>query len=612
MKTTPLCLLFLVIGLVACSSGDTANDVSGESMSIDRFFESYYQERLALQPFLATSIGENRYNDVMVDFLSDGHLQRLKDFCTKYEELAGNYPTEDLDEQHQISLKLIAYSCRIFLEGLNNEMGLVMEPPYLQPQFIYMPINQIFSFHLFMGQLAGGRSIQPFETVEDYENWLHRVDGYTGWLQSVMSRMRQGLEKGLVLPKIIVERTIGQLEDMKAPGEEHLFYIPVLQMPERFSDQERATLRASFHEMVEHRVIPAYETLIRFLKEDYLPHCRETAGIGSLPGGRATYEYLVKFYTTTDMSPEAIFELGQKEVERLTNEMEKVKSQVEFEGDLKAFFHHLRARKELMPFTDPQEVIDRFNSIHERMKPQLERLFDLKPKTGFEVRRTEAFREASASAEYLPGSPDGSRKGVFYVPIPDVRNYNILSDEDLFLHEAIPGHHYQISIQQESTSLPKFQRSFVEYAATIEGWALYAESLGKELGLYNDPYQYFGMLTAEMHRAIRLVVDVGLHTKGWTREEAIRYSLDHEAELESAIISEIERYMVGPGQALSYKIGQLKILELRERAEKELGDRFSIKEFHNEVLEYGSLPLVILEEKIDRWIGKMTSSTAEE
>lgn len=572
-------------------------------MLIDELFEAYYRERLALYPVAATSIGVDGFNDLLVDFLSDEYLGRLKAFCSKYENLAANFPTDGLSELQEIGLELISYSSRLFLEGLSNEIELVMEPPYLQPQFVLMPINQIFSFHVFMGQLAGGRSIQPFHTPEDYENWLHRIDGYTEWLRSVVSRMQQGLGRNLVLPKIIVERTIEQLASLRAPVEKHIFYAPVLQMPGEFSDREKRILKDSFHNMVKHKIMPAYESLIRFLSDDYLPRCRETDGIGSLPGGLTTYRYLTRFHTTTDMSPDEIFELGQKEVGRISREMERVKSQVGFEGDLKGFFNDLRAKRELMPFTDPQEVIDRFNSIYDQMKPRLESLFDLKPETGLEVRRTEKFREASASAEYIPGSSDGRRNGIFYVPLPNVRNYNIFSDEDLFLHEAIPGHHFQISIQQENKSLPKFQRSFLEYNAFVEGWALYTESLGKELGLYSDPYQYFGMLSAEMHRAIRLVVDVGLHTRGWTRLEAIQYCLDHEAQSESVIVSEIERYMTAPGQALSYKIGQLKILELRARAETELGDRFSIREFHRQVLEYGSLPLVILEKKINRWIG---------
>ncbi len=269
---------------------------------------------------------------------------------------------------------------------------------------------------------------------------------------------------------------------------------------------------------------------------------------------------------------------------RIGQEMEKVKSQVGYEGDLKSFFDHVRNKKELMPFSDPQEVINNFYAIQEKMLPQVNKLFDLQPKTAFEVRRTEAFREASASAEYNPGSLDGTRPGIFYVPIPDVNKYNLFSDEDLFLHEAIPGHHFQISLQQENTALPSFRKD-LWYSAYGEGWALYTESLGEELGLYQDPYQYFGMLGAEMHRAIRLVVDTGLHAKGWTREQAIQYSLDNEAESEASITSEIERYMANPGQALSYKIGQLRIRELRKKAETELGVAFDIKVFHRKVLE---------------------------
>lgn len=281
--------------------------------------------------------------------------------------------------------------------------------------------------------------------------------------------------------------------------------------------------------------------------------------------------------------------------------MEKIKEQVGFDGNLKAFFDFVRNNKELMPFSEPQQVIENFNGIHDRMKPQIEKLFDLKPKTPFEVRRTEAFREKSASAEYNPGSLDGTRPGIFYTPIPDVAKYNTYSDESLFLHEAIPGHHYQISLTQENEALPKFRKT-LWYSGYGEGWALYSESLGTELGLYTDPYQVFGMLGAEMHRAVRLVVDTGLHAKGWTREEAIKYSLDNEAEPKTSIISEIERYMANPGQALSYKIGQLKIRELREKASKALGDRFNIRQFHNQVLETGCVPLALLEEKIEAWI----------
>ena len=260
-----------------------------------------------------------------------------------------------------------------------------------------------------------------------------------------------------------------------------------------------------------------------------------------------------------------------------------------------------------MPFDTAEEVIVHFNEIHERMKPNISKLFDMTPKTAFEVRRTEEFREASASAEYNQGSLDGTRPGIFYVPVPDATTYNIYSDESLFLHEAIPGHHYQISLTQENENLPEFRKT-LWYSGYGEGWALYSESLGKELGLFTDPYQYFGMLGAEMHRAVRLVVDTGLHSKGWTREQAIQYSLENEAEPEASVISEIERYMANPGQALSYKIGQLKIMELRDKAKAELGDEFDIRKYHNQVLETGCIPLELLENKINSWIEEEKAS----
>ena len=337
------------------------------------------------------------------------------------------------------------------------------------------------------------------------------------------------------------------------------------------------------------------------MSTEYMEAARETSGFLDLPNGDKYYDFAIKYYTTTTMTADEIHNLGLSEVARIRGEMEKIKKEVGFNGDLKAFFDHVRTSKDLMPFQTPEEVIANFNKIHATMKPKVDELFSVQPKTAFEVRRTEAFRENSASAEYNQGSLDGTRPGIFYTPIPDAASYNTYSDESLFLHEAIPGHHFQISLTQESTVLPQFRKT-LWYSAYGEGWALYTESLGKELGLFTDPYQYFGMLGAEMHRAVRLVVDTGIHTKGWSREKAIAYCLDNEAESEASIISEIERYMANPGQALSYKIGQLKIRELRARAEKELGANFDIRDFHKEVLETGCIPLALLENKIDAWI----------
>jgi uncharacterized protein (DUF885 family) len=338
-----------------------------------------------------------------------------------------------------------------------------------------------------------------------------------------------------------------------------------------------------------------------FLIQEYLPAGRETAGINVLPGGPETFQYLIRYFTTTNMTAAEIHEMGKQEVTRIRGEMEAVRTQLGFRGDLKAFFDHVRTHRKLMPFRNPEEVIANFNVIRARVEQRLPELFALKPKGGFEVRRTEAFREASASAEFLPGNKDGSRPGIFYVPIRDVKQYNTYADEALFLHEAIPGHYYQLTLQQENEELPEFLHP-ESISVFVEGWALYAESLGKELGLYEDPYQYFGMLSMEMHRAIRLVLETGLHAQGWTREQAIQYSLDNEAESLEDITVEVERYMATPGAALCYKVGQLKIRELRTRAEQALGNRFDIRAFHSQVLNSGSLPLVLLEKKINRWI----------
>jgi uncharacterized protein (DUF885 family) len=348
-------------------------------------------------------------------------------------------------------------------------------------------------------------------------------------------------------------------------------------------------------------LMPHYKKMVAFLKSEYLPASRNTSGIGSLPNGKELYAAYAKMWTTTTTSPEEIHNKGLSEVTRLKAEMEIVKTQVGFKGTLKEFLNDVRNKKELKPYTKPEQVIANFESIYARIKPNVDKLFSLQPKTKFEIRRTEAFREKTASAEYNQGTADGSRPGIFFVPIPDAANYNVLEDEDLFLHEAIPGHHFQISLQQENATLPDF-RKFNWFGAYGEGWALYCESLGKELGLYKDPYQYLGMLNDEMHRAIRLVVDTGLHSKGWTREQAIQYSLDNEAAGIDNITSEVERYMAIPGQALSYKTGQLKIIELRNRAQLKLKDKFDIKMFHQKVLESGVLPLALLETKIDEWI----------
>ena len=348
-------------------------------------------------------------------------------------------------------------------------------------------------------------------------------------------------------------------------------------------------------------LLPAYQRLSSFLETEYLPKARVTTGINAIPGGDSIYRYLIRYWTTTNKTPEEIYNTGLSEVARIRNEMTRIKDSVGFKGDLKAFFEYMKTDKRFMPYKKPDEVLAAFKAIQQRIEPNLKKMFGRTPKTAFEIRQTEAFRAASASAEYQQGTPDGKRPGIFYVPILDATTFNTTSGmESLFLHEAIPGHHYQISLQQENEALPKFQR-FAWYGAMGEGWALYTESLGKELGLYTDPYQYMGALGDEIHRAIRLVVDVAMHTKGMTREQAIKYMTDNEAISEEGATAEIERYMAIPAQALSYKVGAMKIRELRNKYGQQLGSKFSLAAFHDELLKDGVMPLDVLERKMDAW-----------
>lgn len=560
---------------------------------LQKLMQDYHEKSLQMNPIGATFQGDTRYNDYLPNYLDEEVMASQKAFYSETLKALQAIKANALNEQDQLSKKVLQWECETNLMGMEFPTEL-------------LPINQMWTLQLTMGQLAAGASAQPFTTVTDYTNWLSRVEDYIAWLESAKTRMKEGIAQDVVLPKSLIRKVIPQLEAMTDPNlDKHIFYKPAKNFPENFTASQKDSLSAAYADMVTHKIIPAYQDLANFMKETYLDAGRNSSGFGAYAFGEAYYNYAIRLYTTTAMTADEIHQLGLAEVARLRSEMERVKEQVGFKGNLNAFFEHVRTLPKLMPFDDPQQVIDNFNAIHDKMKAKVNALFELQPKTPFEVRRVEAFREKSASAHYNPGSLDGTRPGVFYVPIPNVREYNIFSDEDLFLHEAIPGHHFQISLQQEDTSLPDFRKT-LWYSAYGEGWALYCESLGKELGLYDDPYQYFGMLSAEMHRAIRLVVDTGIHTKGWTREQAIAYSLANEAEPEYAIISEIERYMANPGQALSYKIGQLKIMELRAMAEQTLGDAFDIRTFHRIVLESGCIPLALLEDKINVWINSKT------
>ena len=588
-----------MLSLSACNQEQSRTSAS---QTLATIFEEYYQFKDRINPIEATKGGNFQYNEYIANYISDAYQTDLiAEYSIFLEHLAQIDPAQ-LSQADLLSMKVMQWDCEVKLEGLQNPLVITTSPIYNLPSFELTPLIQVQSLHLYVAQLGAGGSVHPFNTVKDYEDWLKRLVDYIAFLDTSIANMKEGIAKGIVLPKVLTEKTIVQLEEfITKPVEEHLFYRPIQSMPEGISQSDRDRLAGEYQNVIEAKLRPKYIELKQFLVAEYLPVCRTTSGIGALPNGAATYNYLIKLHTTTNLTADEIHELGQREVERILVEMEEAKNQIGFKGDIKAFLEFIRNSPEQIPFQDPQEVIANFNQIKEKITDKFDQVFELTPKADFVVRRTEAFREASASAEYVPGTKDALRPGIFYVPIPNVSKYNKFADEALFLHEAIPGHHYQLSLQQENKALPKFLHP-ESLGVFVEGWALYAESLGKELGLYDDPIQYFGMLSMEMHRAIRLVVDTGMHSKGWTREQAIQYSLDHEAESEASIISEIERYMATPGQALSYKMGQIKIRTLRTKAEQKLGAQFDVRAFHSQVLNSGSLPLVLLEEKIENWI----------
>ena len=588
MKTNLAISFALALLIVACTP-QKKEPVRTAQPALDSLFKNYHEDSRKLFPLQATSAGDYRYNDQLPNPLTMEYRAKLKDFYTRYQQQLMAFDRSTLLDNDQLSYDILSYQCAINLEGMQFK-------DYLTP------ISQLQSPTLSVAQNASGKGNHPFKTVKDYDDWLSRLNGYLAWCDSSIAYSRKGMAAGYVIPKANAMKIPPQLAAFDhGPAKEHLFYMPIKNMPEDFPAADKARLSKAYEEIITTKVIPANQRLKTFIEKEYIPACRETSGIDGIPGGKEYYAFAVKRSTTTNKTPDEIFALGNSEVDRISKEMEKVKDQVQFKGDLKAFFDHLRNRKELMPFKTGEEVVARYYSIHEQMKPNLAKLFDKVPKMGFEVRMIEKFREATSAANYSVGTPGGARPGIFYFPLRDVTKYSTMPMEDLFLHEAIPGHHYQIAMKVENTDLPEFRR-FANFGAYTEGWGLYAESLGKELGLYTDPYSYFGMLSGEMHRAIRLVTDAGLHSQGWTREQAIQYSKDHEAAQEENIVSEIERYMANPAQALSYKMGQLKILELRAKAEKELGAKFDIKQFHNQILDAGSLPLNLLEDKVNRWI----------
>ena len=557
---------------------------------LNALFERYFEDMLRLNPVMATYIGDHRYDDQLPNSIGPAYRAEARALNERY--LAG---VRAIDPAALSPADRISYD--IFVRERERERAAERFPSHL------LPINQAGSLITFMPSLGSGRNAQPFDTVEDYERWLKRLDGMVVWMDQAIANMREGIAQGVVQPRPVMEKVLPQLEAMIVTRpEDSQFFAPVTMFPDAIGAADRERLTAAYAAAIRDRVTPAYVRLRDFVRDEYLPKTRNTVAWSALPDGEAWYAYYAQEHTTTTMTADEIHQLGMSEVKRILGEMDQVRQTVGFKGDLEAFFRFLETDPQFY-FTRGEDLVQGYRDLKVRIDAALPKVFSVFPKADYEVREVEAFRaQSAAGAYYQQPSADGSRPGIFYVNTFNLKAQPKFGMETLSLHEASPGHHFQVTIQQELEDLPKFRRFGGDYTAYTEGWALYAEYLGKELGMFSDPYQWFGRLNDEQLRAMRLVVDTGLHAKGWTREQAIQYMLDNSTLAESDVVSEVERYIAWPGQALGYKVGDLRIQGLRRRAEAELGAKFDVRDFHREVLSDGAVPMDVLEAKISRWI----------
>ncbi|QYJ87438.1 DUF885 domain-containing protein [Shewanella mesophila] len=589
------------LALVGCSDAQNSSintekvkqtevaNVQTAEQSYLALVDGYFKETLKLEPIYATFVGVSDYNDQFGGSLTEEYLKARHDLNTRYLKGVRAIDRSALPASLQLSYDMFTYDRNVVLVSETF------------PEH-FMPMNQFYSTVISMVQLGSGESAQPFKTVADYKNWLSRLEGFIQWTKLAQVRMNEGIESKVVLPRVLVERIIPQLQaQLVTKAEDSLFYAPITQLPESFSEQEKQAITADYTALINSKLLPALSDLTAYFQEIYLPVARSSDGWWGLPNGKVWYQHLANSHTTTTMPVDEIHQVGLAEVSRILAEMDKVREQVGFEGDLNAFFASLSSEPQYF-FNDRQGLIDGYMTLKDKINAELPKYFNVMPNADYVVKPVESFREQSAAgASYEAPAVDGSRPGVFYINTYNLKAQPKWGMTTLSLHEAAPGHHFQIAIKQELTGVPEFQR-FGGYTAFEEGWALYAEYLGIEMGLFEDPYQYFGKLSDEMLRAMRLVVDTGLHAKGWSREQAIQYMKDNSPMAESDIIAEVERYMAIPGQALSYKVGQLKILALRAEAETALGDKFDLKGFHDQILTSGSLPMAVMEQKIHDWI----------
>jgi uncharacterized protein (DUF885 family) len=579
---------------VAVQAQVTATEAAAtESQKLSALFAADDEASLQRNPLNAMFRGDMRYADRFGDFISDAYFANERKAAEANLEALKSIDRSQLNATDKIAYDVFKQNQTDALKGLSKE---------IMDLTVVRPLNHFFGFHTFYPTFASGQGAAPFKTVQDYDNNLKRHKEFIVLMDRSIDRFSQGMASGVFETKVTITNVVDQLNTQLAQKtEESPYYGPVLKFPEGFSDADKARLTAEYRDIIENGLYPANARLRDFLRDSYLPLAREQVGLSAMKGGEGLYQYMIEQTTTLPLKADEVHNLGLSEVARITSGMEAIRKEVGFKGTLPEFFEHLRSDPKFK-LGSREALTQGYYDIGKIVDAKISTQFKYLPKAPLEIKPYEEFREKyEAGGSYQSGTPDGSRPGTFYFNAYDLPSRTTPGMTTLYLHEGAPGHHFQISIAQENEKLPAFMR-FGGNTAYVEGWALYSETLGYDMGLFKDPYQRFGTLSDEMLRAMRLVVDTGLHSKGWTREQAIDYMLANSDMGKTDATAEVERYIAIPTQALAYKIGALTIMRLKDKAKTQLGKKFDVREFHNQVLNTGALPLTVLEKKIDDWI----------
>jgi uncharacterized protein (DUF885 family) len=578
------CALLLICTFQVAQAGDAA---------FRKLLEDYWADYLRLNPAVALSVGDFSREEQFDESLTDAWRARMLAMASRYSNELGRFESARLSSDERVSYDMLRYR-------LDSDRGFYGSHSFEIARLL--PLDQFQGLQVGYAVEAAGSGTFPYKTVVDYDKGLLRADGFAHWVDRAIARLREGVGKGIVLPKLIVERMLPQLRvHLGKPSEQTQFWQPIAAMPAEFPAADKDRLSSAYRTKIAEVIQPAYQRLYDYLSKQYAPHARASAGLGALPGGKDLYHYYVRYHTTTDMDPRQIHELGLEQVRQISAQLVAVQQAVGFKGTLPEFLAHVR-NDPAQHFTQPAEVLPAYQAARGRIVGHLPELFGVLPKAPYEVRALpDSYKQSRDNGYYAPAAPDGSRPGILWINVyaPGVQDrFNLMT---ISLHEGLPGHHLQASIAQENRDLPSFRR-FDSTNAYVEGWGLYAESLGEQMGFYADPWQRYGHLNYAMLRANRLVIDTGIHEMGWSIEQGVRWMTAHSSMTEAQAAAEVERYAAYPGQALSYKIGELEILSLRQKAQARLGAKLDIRAFHDQILTGGSMPLQILSQKVERWL----------